>query len=85
MTDVIEKTFHSLKERLPGRVSRPGNDRCLAAAAIWATPGCCHFDCVADWTSSGVWQCTTARVGQIMVTGAISLENRCDAHWKKKR
>jgi hypothetical protein len=40
MTDLIAKTFHSLKEQLPGRVSRPSNDRYLAAAAIWATPGC---------------------------------------------
>jgi hypothetical protein len=40
MADLIEKTFHSLKEQLPDRVSRPGNDRYLAAAAIWATPGC---------------------------------------------
>jgi hypothetical protein len=34
MTDLIEKAFPSLKEQLPGRVSRPGNDRYLAAAAI---------------------------------------------------
>jgi hypothetical protein len=40
MADLIEKTSHSLKEQLPDRVSRPGNDRYLAAAAIWATPVC---------------------------------------------
>jgi hypothetical protein len=40
MTDLIGKTFHWLKEQLPGRVSRPGNDRYVAATAIWATPVC---------------------------------------------
>ncbi len=38
MTDVIERTLHRLGEQLPGRVSRPGDDRYAAATAIWAKP-----------------------------------------------
>jgi hypothetical protein len=40
MADLIEKTFHWLKEQLSGRVSRPGKCRYVAATAIWATPVC---------------------------------------------
>jgi hypothetical protein len=36
MTDLIERTFHWFKERLPGRVSRPDNDSYVAATAISA-------------------------------------------------
>jgi FAD/FMN-containing dehydrogenase len=38
MTDPIERTFRRLGEQLPGRVSRPGDDRYAAATAIWAKP-----------------------------------------------
>ena len=38
MTDLIERTLHRLGEQLPGRVSRPGDDRYAAATAIWAKP-----------------------------------------------
>jgi hypothetical protein len=35
MTDLIERTFRRLADHLPGRVSRPGDDRYAAATAIW--------------------------------------------------
>src|SRR4029077_397648 len=38
MTDLIERTFRRLADHLPGRVSRPGDDRVAAATAIWAKP-----------------------------------------------
>ena len=38
MTDLTERTLHRLGEQLPGRVSRPGDDRYTAATAIWAKP-----------------------------------------------
>jgi hypothetical protein len=36
MTDLIESAFHWLEEQLPGRVSRPDNDSCVAATEIRA-------------------------------------------------
>jgi FAD/FMN-containing dehydrogenase len=38
MTDLIERTLRRLGGQLPGRVSRPGDDRYAAATAIWAKP-----------------------------------------------
>jgi FAD/FMN-containing dehydrogenase len=38
MTDLIERTLHRLGTQLSGRLSRPGDDRYAAAAAIWAKP-----------------------------------------------
>ena len=38
MTDLIARTLHRLGQRLPGRVSRPGDERYAAATAIWAKP-----------------------------------------------
>jgi FAD/FMN-containing dehydrogenase len=38
MTDLIARTLHRLGEQLPGRLSRPGDDRYAAATAIWAKP-----------------------------------------------
>jgi FAD/FMN-containing dehydrogenase len=38
LADLIDRTFHRLSERLPGRVSMPGDDRYAAAIAIWAKP-----------------------------------------------
>jgi FAD/FMN-containing dehydrogenase len=38
MTDLIERTLRRLGTHLPGRVSRPGDDRYAAATAIWAKP-----------------------------------------------
>jgi FAD/FMN-containing dehydrogenase len=38
MTDLIERTLHTLGRELPGSVSRPGSDRYAAATAIWAKP-----------------------------------------------
>jgi FAD/FMN-containing dehydrogenase len=38
MTDLIERKLHRLGEQLPGRLSRPGSDRYVAATAIWAKP-----------------------------------------------
>jgi FAD/FMN-containing dehydrogenase len=38
MTDFIETTFRRLSARLPGRVSRPGDNGYAAATAIWAKP-----------------------------------------------
>jgi FAD/FMN-containing dehydrogenase len=38
MTDLIERTLYRLGEQLPGRVSKPGDDRYVAATAIWAKP-----------------------------------------------
>ncbi len=35
---MIERILHRLGEQLPGRVSRPGDDRYAAATAIWAKP-----------------------------------------------
>jgi hypothetical protein len=40
MIDLIEKTFHWLKQQLPGRVSRPGNDRLPCRSGNLATPVC---------------------------------------------
>jgi FAD/FMN-containing dehydrogenase len=38
MTDLIERTLRWLGGQLPGRVSRPADDRYAAATAIWAKP-----------------------------------------------
>ena len=38
MTDLIESTLRGLGGQLPGRTSRPGDDRYAAATAIWAKP-----------------------------------------------
>ena len=38
MTDLIERTLWRLGGQLPGRTSRPGDDRYAAATAIWAKP-----------------------------------------------
>src|SRR6266478_4423562 len=38
MADLTERTLHLLAGQLPGRVSRPGDDRYAAATAIWAKP-----------------------------------------------
>ena len=38
MTDLIESTLRGLGGQLPGRTSRPGDDRYTAATAIWAKP-----------------------------------------------
>jgi hypothetical protein len=38
MIEQIEKTFRRLGDRLPGGLSRPGDDRYAAATAIWAKP-----------------------------------------------
>ena len=38
MTDLIESTLRRLGGQLPGRTSRPGDDRYAAATAIWAKP-----------------------------------------------
>src|SRR5712671_7578624 len=38
MTDSIERTLHRLDGQLPGRVSRPGDNRYIAATALWAKP-----------------------------------------------
>ena len=35
MIEQIEKTFRRLGDRLPGGLSRPGDDRYAAATAIW--------------------------------------------------
>jgi FAD/FMN-containing dehydrogenase len=38
MADLIERTLRRLGTHLPGRVSRPGDDRYSAATAIWPKP-----------------------------------------------
>ena len=38
MTDLIERTLHRLEGHLPGRISRPGDNRYIAATALWAKP-----------------------------------------------
>jgi FAD/FMN-containing dehydrogenase len=38
MTRVIERTLTLLDGQLPGRMSRPGDDRYVAATSIWAKP-----------------------------------------------
>src|SRR6516225_8908743 len=38
MTDLIESTLRRLGGQLPGRTSRPGEERYAAATAIWAKP-----------------------------------------------
>ena len=38
MTNSTERTLHRLADRLPDRVSRPGDERYAAATAIWAKP-----------------------------------------------
>src|SRR5258708_39627330 len=38
MTDLIERTLRRLGGQLPGRVSRPGDDRYAAATLIWPKP-----------------------------------------------
>jgi FAD/FMN-containing dehydrogenase len=38
MTDSIERTLHRLDGQLPGRVSRPGDNRYIAATALWVKP-----------------------------------------------
>jgi hypothetical protein len=39
MADLIERTLQRLGGQLPGRVSRPTDDRYTAATAIWAKAG----------------------------------------------
>jgi FAD/FMN-containing dehydrogenase len=38
MTDLIERTWHRLGQQLRGHLSLPGEDRYVAATAIWAKP-----------------------------------------------
>ena len=38
MTDLTESTLRGLGGQLPGRTSRPGDDRYAAATAMWAKP-----------------------------------------------
>jgi FAD/FMN-containing dehydrogenase len=38
MTDTIERALHRLCVQLPGRVSKPGDERYIAATSIWAKP-----------------------------------------------
>jgi hypothetical protein len=38
MTDLVERTLHHLGERLPGRLSMPGDPGYVDATAIWAKP-----------------------------------------------
>jgi hypothetical protein len=38
MTVMITRTLSRLEQQLPGRVSMPGDERYVAAAAIWAKP-----------------------------------------------
>jgi hypothetical protein len=38
MPDLIEARLHKLGNQLPGRLSMPGDDRYIAATAIWAKP-----------------------------------------------
>src|SRR5215813_886576 len=38
MTDLIETKLHKAGNQLPGRLWMPGDDRYLAATAIWAKP-----------------------------------------------
>jgi FAD/FMN-containing dehydrogenase len=38
MTSSIERTLQRLEGQLPGRVSRPGDNRYIAATALWAKP-----------------------------------------------
>ena len=38
MTDLIERTLRGLSDQLGDRVSRPGDDRYVAATEIWAKP-----------------------------------------------
>jgi FAD/FMN-containing dehydrogenase len=38
MDDLIERTLDRVGEQLPGRVSRPGDDRYAAATSIWPKP-----------------------------------------------
>jgi hypothetical protein len=38
MTDLIGRTLWQLGQRLPGRVSKPGDGRYITATAIWAKP-----------------------------------------------
>jgi FAD binding domain/Berberine and berberine like len=38
MTGLIERTLCRLEGQLPGRVSRPGDNRYIAATALWAKP-----------------------------------------------
>src|SRR5262249_31707223 len=38
MTGLIERTLGRLEQQLPGRVSRPGDNRYIAATALWAKP-----------------------------------------------
>src|SRR6516225_6415851 len=38
MTNLIENTLRRLGDQLPGRTSRPGDERYAAATAIWAKP-----------------------------------------------
>ena len=38
MTDLIESTLRRLSGQLPGRTSRPGDERYATATAIWAKP-----------------------------------------------
>ena len=38
MTNLVGRTLYRLDERLPGRVSTPGEDSYAAATAIWSKP-----------------------------------------------
>ncbi len=38
MTGLIERTLRRLDGQLPGRISKPGDNRYIAATALWAKP-----------------------------------------------
>ena len=58
MTDLIGRTLHRLGERLPGRVSVPGDKGYTAATAIWARPAGCMPRAVVHCQSSADVQAT---------------------------
>jgi FAD/FMN-containing dehydrogenase len=63
MTDLIETTFHRLREQLSGRLSLPEEDRYTAATAIWPKPVGGMPRAVAHcWTAQDVqWAIRAAR------------------------
>src|SRR5215831_13065818 len=61
MTDLIGRTLHRLKLRLPARVSVRGNDRYAVATAIWAK---------SDRTPRAVVRCQTAEDVQVAIRAA---------------
>ena len=62
MTDLIERTLHRLSQRLPGRVSQPGDEHYAAATAIWANP-------VGRWPRAVV-HCLTSEDVQVAIRAA---------------